>query len=210
MTYESPPGSRSLIVGLGNPGAAYALHRHNMGFRIVDALARAHGLGLSRDKRAQAHVAQGEIEGHKVLLAKPQTFMNRSGRAVGRLVRAHGIPLERMLVIYDDLDLPLGRLRLRPEGGTGGHKGMASISEVLGSQAFARLRVGIDRPPGHMDPADYVLQPFAQEEIPVVNAVVALAAEAVECWLRAGITAAMDMYNQPLWPEQPQSEENPE
>jgi PTH1 family peptidyl-tRNA hydrolase len=206
MTNESRPGARSLIVGLGNPGAAYASHRHNIGFRVVDALARAHGLGLSRNKQAQAHVAEGEIEGQKVLLAKPQTFMNRSGRTVGRLIRAHNIPLERVLVIYDDLDLPLGRLRLRPEGGTGGHKGVASISEVLGSQAFARLRVGIDRPPGNMDPADYVLQPFDQEEIPVVNAVVARAAEAVACWLREGIVAAMDIYNQPFLPEQALSE----
>jgi PTH1 family peptidyl-tRNA hydrolase len=210
MMDESHPDAKSLIVGLGNPGAAYASHRHNIGFRVVEALARAHGLGFSRDKRAQAHTAEGEIDRQKVLLAKPQTFMNRSGRAVGRLVRGHDIPLERLLVIYDDLDLPLGRLRLRPEGGTGGHKGMASISEVLGSQAFARLRVGIDRPPGNMDPADYVLQPFAREETSVVSAVVARAAEAVECWLREGITTAMDRYNQPFLPEQALSEEDPE
>jgi peptidyl-tRNA hydrolase, PTH1 family len=210
MTEEARPGSNSLIVGLGNPGAKYARHRHNIGFRIVEALARGHSLDFSRDKRAQAHVAEGEIEGQKVLLAKPQTFMNRSGRAVGRLVRAHDIPLERMLIIYDDLDLPLGRLRLRPEGGTGGHKGMASISEVLGNQAFARLRVGIDRPPGHMDPADYVLQPFDQEELTVVSAVVAQAAEAVECWLTEGITAAMDRYNQPFLPEEDLSREHSE
>jgi PTH1 family peptidyl-tRNA hydrolase len=202
MTDESRPGAKSLIVGLGNPGAAYASHRHNIGFRVVDALARIHSLGFSRDKRAQAQVAEGEIAGQRVLLAKPQTFMNRSGRAVGRLVRGHDIPLERLLVIYDDLDLPLGRLRLRPEGGTGGHKGMASISEVLGSKAFARLRVGVDRPPGNMDPADYVLQPFDQEETAAVSLVVARAAEAVECWLADGITAAMDNYNQPFLPEQ--------
>ena len=150
---------------------------------------------------------EGEIEGQGVLLAKPQTFMNRSGRAVGRLARDHNISLERLLVIYDDLDLPLGRLRLRPEGGTGGHKGMASISEVLGSKAFSRLRVGIDRPPGSMDPADYVLQPFDQDEIPVVSLVVARAAEAVECWLTDGIIAAMDTYNQPFLPQQELPEE---
>lgn len=210
MTEESHSGSTSLIVGLGNPGTKYARHRHNIGFRVVEALARTHGLGFSRDKRAQAHVAEGEIEGQKVLLVKPQTFMNRSGRSVGRLVRAHNTPLERMLVIYDDLDLPLGRLRLRPEGGTGGHKGMASISEVLGSQAFARLRVGIDRPPGHMDPADYVLEPFDPEENPIVSDVVARAAEAAECWLTEGITAAMDRYNQPFLTEQDPSQEHSE
>jgi peptidyl-tRNA hydrolase, PTH1 family len=207
MTEESRPDLVSLIVGLGNPGAEYARHRHNIGFRIVEALGRGHGLQFSRDKQAQAHVAEGEIDDQRVLLAKPQTFMNRSGRSVGRLLRARGIPLERMLVIYDDLDLPLGRLRLRPEGGTGGHKGMSSISEVLGSQAFARLRVGIDRPPNHMEPADYVLQPFDPEEDAIVTAVVARAAEAAECWLTEGITAAMDRYNQPFLAEQDLSQE---
>jgi PTH1 family peptidyl-tRNA hydrolase len=199
-----------LIVGLGNPGAKYAHHRHNIGFRILEALARRHGLTFSREKRAQAQVAEGEIEGHRVLLAKPQTFMNRSGRAVGRLVRARDIPLDGLLVVYDDLDLPLGRLRLRPEGGTGGHKGMASIGEVLGNQAFARLRVGIARPPAHQDPAEYVLESFEPEELPIVSTVVARAAEAIECWLTEGITAAMDLYNRPFPSEEDLSQEHSE
>ncbi|MGC9336194.1 MAG: aminoacyl-tRNA hydrolase [Anaerolineae bacterium] len=207
MPEEPRPGS-TLIVGLGNPGAEYARHRHNIGFRVVEALAQAHGLAFCRRKQAQAYVAEGEIEGQRVLLAKPHTFMNRSGRTVGRLLRAHNIPLQQMLVIYDDLDLPLGRLRLRPEGGSGGHKGMRSIGEVLGSQAFARLRVGIGRPPGQLDAADYVLQPFDPEEIPLVAMVVEHATKAVECWLAEGMTAAMDKYNQPFLPEQDLSQEH--
>jgi peptidyl-tRNA hydrolase, PTH1 family len=202
MTEETRTGTASLIVGLGNPGAEYARHRHNIGFRVVETLARGHGLAFSRRKEARAYVAEGEIQGQRVLLAKPQTFMNRSGGAVGRLVRAHRVPLEQMLVIYDDLDLPLGRMRLRPEGGTGGHLGMRSIGEVLGTQAFARLRLGIGRPPGHMDPADYVLQPFDQADMPLVSTTVGRAAQAVECWLAEGIVAAMDRYNQPFLPEE--------
>jgi PTH1 family peptidyl-tRNA hydrolase len=192
----------ALVVGLGNPGPAYARHRHNVGFRIVDALARAHGLSFSRHKGAQAYLAEGRIGGRRVLLAKPQTFMNRSGRTVGRLVRARGFALDDVLVIYDDLDLPLGRLRLRPEGGAGGHNGMRSIIEVLGGQGFPRLRVGIDRPPPGMEAADYVLKPFARRERPVVARVVERAAAAVVCWLAEGIVAAMDEFNQPFLPEE--------
>jgi PTH1 family peptidyl-tRNA hydrolase len=123
--------------------------------------------------------------------------MNLSGKTVGRLSRAHEIPSKRILVIYDDLDLPLGRLRLRPEGGSGGHRGMRSIIEALGTQAFPRLRVGIDRPPGRMDPADYVLQPFGEEEAALAGESVERAVAAVECWLSEGIVAAMDRFNRP-------------
>jgi PTH1 family peptidyl-tRNA hydrolase len=194
-------GGPALIVGLGNPGDGYANHRHNIGFRVVEALARTHRLSFSRQKRFQAHVAEGRIAGRRTILAKPQTFMNLSGRAVGRLVRARGIELERLLVVYDDLDLPLGRLRLRPEGGAGGHKGMRSILDTLGSQAFPRLRVGIGRPPGQMDPADYVLRPFHVQEGPVLAQVVERAVAAVECWLVDGLVAAMDEFNQPFLPD---------
>jgi PTH1 family peptidyl-tRNA hydrolase len=188
---------KSLIVGLGNPGDEYSRHRHNIGFRVVEALARAHGLAFSREKGAKAHVARGRIAGRPVILAKPQTFMNLSGQAVGRLSRAHGIPPECILVVYDDLDLPLGRLRLRPEGGSGGHKGMRSIIDTLGTQAFPRLRVGIDRPPGQMDPADYVLHPFGNDQKPFVAGAVERAVAAVELWLAEGIVAAMDKFNRP-------------
>jgi PTH1 family peptidyl-tRNA hydrolase len=187
--------SLALVVGLGNPGKEYAQHRHNIGFQVVEALARAHGLAFARQKGAKAQVAEGRIDGRPVLLAKPQTFMNASGQAVGRLRRRAEIPLEKILVVYDDLDLDLGRLRLRPEGGSGGHKGIRSIIQVLGSQSFPRLRVGIDRPPGRMDPADYVLHPFHRAQKPLVDAAVARAVAAIECWLAEGMVAAMDEFN---------------
>lgn len=185
----------ALIVGLGNPGAEYAAHRHNIGFRIVEALARAHGLSFSRRKGSRSLVAEGVIDNRRVVLAKPQTYMNLSGRAVSSLSRLFGLPLERVLVVHDDLDLPLGSLRLRPEGGSGGHKGMRSIIEQLGTQAFPRLRVGIDRPPDRVDPADYVLQPFDRDQLPYVAQAVNAAAAAVECWLTDGIVAAMNEFN---------------
>jgi PTH1 family peptidyl-tRNA hydrolase len=196
---EEPPKLElpALIVGLGNPGSEYASHRHNIGFRVVEALARAHGLTFRREKGAKAHVASGQIGGREVVLAKPQTFMNLSGQAVGRVHRARKVSPENLLVVYDDLDLPLGRMRLRPEGGSGGHKGMRSIIDSLGTQAFPRLRVGIDRPPGRMDPAEYVLQPFAEEEQPLLPELLERAAAAIECWLTEGIVAAMDRFNRP-------------
>jgi peptidyl-tRNA hydrolase, PTH1 family len=189
---------RALIVGLGNPGKEYAAHRHNVGFMVVEALARAHGLRFLRRKGAKARVAEGEVGGRAVLLAQPQTFMNLSGKAVNWLRRAYDIPPERILVVYDDLDLPLGRLRLRPAGSAGGHKGMGSIIELLSTQSFPRLRVGIDRPPGHMDPADYVLQPFDVGQKPLLVEAKKRAVAAIECWLAEGIVAAMEQFNQPF------------
>ena len=192
-----------LIVGLGNPGREYALHRHNVGFRVLDALARDQGLTFVRNKEARARVAEGRIAGREVILAKPQTFMNLSGKAVARLSRLYGIPPQRLLVVYDDLDLPLGRLRLRPQGGSGGHKGMRSIIDLLGSQSFPRLRVGIGRPPGGMEAADYVLQPFDPKEQPLVEAVVERVVAAVLSWLEEGIEAAMERYNGIVCLEEP-------
>ena len=186
--------SPALIVGLGNPGKEYAAHRHNVGFQVVDTLARTHGLAFSH-RRGLARIAEGRIGNQPVILAKPQTFMNLSGRSVGRLSRAYHVPPEQVLVIYDDLDLPLGRLRLRAEGSSGGHKGIRSIIDSLGTQAFPRLRVGIDRPPGRMDPVDYVLQPFDRDQKPLVAEALARAVAAVECWLTEGIIAAMDQFN---------------
>ena len=195
---EGLPVSPAMVVGLGNPGNEYAAHRHNAGFLVVEALARTHELIFARRRRTRAYVAEGWVGKQRVLLAKPQTFMNRSGRAVGRLSRAHGIAPERILVVYDDLDLPLGRVRMRAEGGSGGHKGMRSIIETLGTQSFPRLRVGIDRPPGRMDPADYVLQPFSSQEQACFAQVLEWSVAAIECWLDEGIVAAMDRFNRPL------------
>jgi PTH1 family peptidyl-tRNA hydrolase len=190
--------SPAMVVGLGNPGREYAGHRHNIGFRVVDALARAYGVAFARRKGAKAHVAELRLVDSLALLVKPQTFMNLSGQAVVRLSRADAIPPEQILVVYDDLDLPLGRLRLRPEGGSGGHKGMRSIIDALGTQAFPRLRVGIDRPPTGVDPTEYVLRPFFREEQALVAEVVERAAAAVECWLEEGILATMDRFNRPV------------
>lgn len=187
--------SLALIVGLGNPGKEHTLHRHNVGFMVVDALAQAHGLRFTRNRGVNAWVAQGQIQNRAVLLAKPRTFMNLSGRAVHRLRQTYPVPLEQMLVVCDDLDLPLGRLRMRPAGGSGGHKGMQSIIDSLGTQSFPRLRVGIDRPPGSVDPADYVLQPFDAAQRPLLLEAIQWAVAAIECWLAEGIVSAMDRFN---------------
>lgn len=194
---------RYLIVGLGNPGLQYAANRHNIGFRCLDLLASVHGLMFSKNLR-DASLALGTIEEQPVVLAKPQTFMNESGKAVEGLLHFYRIPLERLLVVYDDLDLPLGALRLRPEGGAGGHKGVESVIAHLGGQrGFPRLRIGIGRPPGHMDAAAYVLQDFSPEELPVVEEVLTRAVQAIKMWLRQGIEAAMNSFNHRRIPSAP-------
>lgn len=196
MSEAQGSGSETyLIVGLGNPGVQYARNRHNVGFRCLHRLAAAHGLTFGRRQR-QARVASGTICGRRVVLALPQTFMNESGRAVAPLVQFYKVPLGRLLVVYDDLDLPSGTIRLRPEGGSGGHKGMRSIIQRLGSQEFPRLRIGIGRPPGQMDPADYVLQNFSAEEEPVIKEALERTVTAIETWLAEGIEEAMERYNQ--------------
>jgi PTH1 family peptidyl-tRNA hydrolase len=163
----------------------------------VDALAAKHGLTFARHK-GKVRIAEGKVGGQDVVLAKPQTFMNLSGRAVRAVKSRFHVSPEEILVVYDDLDLPLGRLRLRPVGGSGGHRGMRSIIDLLGTQSFARLRVGIDRPLGRLDPAEYVLQAFTEEEEVLVAEIVQQAMEAIECWLAEGIVAAMDSFNRPL------------
>ncbi len=182
-----------LIVGLGNPGRKYAGSRHNVGFQCLDRLARAWGLSFSRRKH-KALLAQGQIAGLEVILAKPQTFMNLSGQSVQRMARFYQVPPDSILVIYDDLDLPLGAIRLRPEGGSGGHKGMRSIIEHFGSSSFPRLRVGIGRPT-HGDPVDYVLDEFTLDERIAIEEVYDRAVSAVELWLTEGMAAAMNEYN---------------
>src|SRR3972149_2780215 len=160
---ETLSGEATLIVGLGNPGREYASNRHNVGFQIADRYAAAHGLTF-RKIQSKAIIASGRVDAVRVILAKPQTFMNDSGRAVGALANFYKVPQLRLLVIFDDLDLPYGSVRLRSEGGAGGHNGMRSIIQHLGSNQFPRLRIGIGRPPGRMDPAAFVLQDFDREE----------------------------------------------
>ena len=193
---KGEPSTVKLIVGLGNPGPRYANNRHNVGFQCLDRLAQAYGLAFQR-RENKALLARGKIAGVEVILAKPQTYVNLSGQAVERLAWSYQVPLEDILVIYDDMDLPLGRIRLRPGGGAGGHKGVRSIIEHLDSRDFPRLRVGIGRPPGRMDPVDYVLGDFTPEERPVIEEAYERAIAAVECWLREGIVAAMNKYNRP-------------
>jgi len=185
---------RFLIVGLGNPGREYERTRHNIGFQIADRLAAKHALSFSK-KQAKALLAEGTIVQRRVLLAKPQTYMNLSGEAVRPLIAFYNLPLTNVLIILDDLDIPLGTLRLRPNGGAGGQKGLKSILEQLGTQQVARLRFGIGRPPGRMDAAAYVLQPFAAEEQLLVTETADRAVRAVETWLEFGIETAMARYN---------------
>lgn len=187
---------RAMIVGLGNPGREYAKNRHNVGFQVVDHLAERHSLSFTR-QQSKAFIASGVIDGRQVLLVKPQSYMNLSGEPVGALARFYKIPLEAILVIFDDLDLPVGTLRMRPNGGAGGQNGMKSIIRHLRSRDFPRLRVGIERPPGRMKPTDYVLQDFKGEQIPVIQETYDRAADAVETWLRDGVQLAMSRHNGP-------------
>ena len=182
-----------LIVGLGNPGSRYRLTRHNLGFMIVDALAERWRISIG-GKRHEAELGTGEVASTRVVLAKPQTFMNASGESVAKLRRLHRLEPADILAIYDDLDLPLGRIRLRAEGGAGGHNGVASLISVLG-KGFPRLRVGIGRPPGGADPVGYVLEPFETSERALVQEAIARAADGAESWLEQGLEPTMNVVN---------------
>lgn len=183
-----------LVVGLGNPGRKYARHRHNVGFQCLDALAQTYDLTFG-ERKFRAILAHGRIGETPVLLVKPQTFMNLSGEAVAPLLGYYRRTLSDLLVIYDDLDLPLGTIRIRGKGGAGGHKGMQSIIQHLKSQEFARLRVGIGRPPAGGDSADYVLHNFAAAERVTVESVYSRAIVAVTCILSEGLEEAMNQFN---------------
>ena len=192
---------RKLIVGLGNPGARYSRTRHNIGFACLDELAERHGLRFGRG-RAQADVATGFVGEQAVVLAKPQTFMNDSGRAVAALARFHDIAPADLIVVHDELDIPFGTLRLREGGSAGGHQGVRSMIQHLGTNAFARLRVGIGRPPGAMPPDRFVLAPFGQAEGEALPEIREAAVAALTLWTREGMAAAMKVYNgwSPGWP----------
>ena len=194
-----------MIVGLGNPGPEYARNRHNIGFQVADLFAGQHGLSFDKFQK-RARVAIGPVKlaswGGKVLLAKPMTYMNLSGEAVGALAAFYKIAPVDILVVSDDLDLPPGKLRLRVGGSAGGQKGVKSISQHLHTEDFPRLRIGIGRPgglgssaPPGMDPADYVLQNFTVAEEAEMAFVRPRAADAIETWLAEGIAAAMNQFN---------------
>jgi len=194
MMPDSLIKENTLIVGLGNPGLAYRYNRHNVGFMVADALADKLEIPLKRVK-FKAQIGNGKLGDIPVIIAKPLTFMNNSGEAVAPLVRYFKVPLERLLVIHDDMDLPLGTLRMRPSGGSAGHNGMLSIFDKLGTNAIPRLRVGIGRPPGRMDPADYVLQDFPRSEEELLSMVIAQACEAALAFITTGLEKAMNTYN---------------
>jgi peptidyl-tRNA hydrolase, PTH1 family len=185
-----------MIVGLGNPGQKYLYTRHNIGFMGVDGLAKAHGIPFdAKNKKSKAIIAEGSIEGKRVLLAKPQTYMNNSGESVRGLSDFYKIPPENILIILDDLDTPLGTLRIRAKGGAAGQNGMRSIIHHLNTEDIARIRFGIGRPPGRMDAATYVLLPFIKEEVLLVEETIGRVEKAVRLWLTEGIDMAMNRQN---------------
>jgi len=193
-TFRPSPHVERLVVGLGNPGPAYEGTPHNIGYRVIEELARRHG--VPRAKRGfDGRVAEGSIRGRFVLLLQPTTFMNDSGRSVAAALRATKLPPADLLVVHDHIDLPFGRLRMMEGGGSGGHNGLKSITGLVGAD-YARLRVGVDRPPS-TDPdvvAEFVLSPF-RESRAEVDSLTAAAADAVELWLDAGLETAANAVN---------------
>lgn len=191
---DPQPRKPVLIAGLGNPGREYKYNRHNVGFMVLDRLSALTGEPF-RKRQMESLVTEGRLEDRRVMLAKPQTYVNRAGHAVGPLMRYYRLPLSHLLVVVDDLDLPQGMLRLRAGGGSGGHNGLRSIEGVLNSQGFARLRIGIGRPPGRMDPADFVLADFREGELELMDDVFGRAVDCVRIFLSSGIDAAMTECN---------------
>lgn len=185
-----------LVVGLGNPGRKYAGTRHNVGFDVVGRVAHRCGAPAPR-AQFQAEMTEAAVHGERVLLAAPQTYMNLSGRSVRQIVDFYKLPLNQLLVVCDDLNLPAGRLRLRASGTAGGQKGLQNIIEHLGTEQFSRLRLGIGRPPPEIDAVDYVLMRFPASERELMEAAIVQAAEAVELWIRLGTSVAMNQINAP-------------
>ena len=183
-----------LVVGLGNPGKKYAGTRHNVGFDVLEELSRKHAQGRSRTA-FQGEAVDAELAGERALLLCPHTFMNRSGSSVARALEFYKLPVESLLVVCDDFHLPLAKLRFRAKGSSGGQKGLADIVRCLGTEEFARLRLGVGEPPANWDAADFVLSRFTKQEQPEVGVAVVEAADAVVAWARDGIAACMNKYN---------------
>jgi len=183
-----------LIIGLGNPGREYRQTRHNVGFMLVDRLAAKLNTRFTR-MQSRALVGSAIFGERKIILAKPQTFMNLSGQSVQGLVHFYKIPLTNLLIAHDDLDLPIGTIRIRPDGGSAGQKGMTSILERFGTDVFPRLRMGIGRPPGQMQAPDYVLQEFSNSDLSIISETLNHAVEAVLTFTTEGLDAAMNKYN---------------
>ncbi len=183
-----------ILVGLGNPGREYRDTRHNVGFMAIDRMCTTFGIKLSR-LQSRALVGNGVYEGHKIVLAKPQTFMNLSGQAVSSLMRFYRIPQSQLLVFYDEIDLPVGTIRIRQEGGSAGNRGLTSIIEQLGTQEFPRLRIGVGRPPGQKEAADYVLHGFSKNDMEIISIVLDRAVDAARVFICDGLEAAMNQFN---------------
>ena len=184
-----------LVVGLGNPGAEYAKTRHNAGFLLVEKLAGRWKANWALEKKFNARIAKAEQDERRVLLCEPQTFMNSSGESVGPLAQFFRVPISRLLVAVDDADIPFGEIRLRPSGSSGGHHGLESIEQHLGTREFARLRIGIGRKDGAREITDYVLGRFSAAETELAEKVLTRAADQTEVWLKAGIQKAMSQFN---------------
>ncbi len=185
-----------LIVGLGNPGEAYRNTRHNAGFSVIKNLAALYNISFKKEKDSLSLAGRGRISDHEVILAMPLTFMNLSGIAVSSLLRKHRIELNNLLVVCDDLDLELGRIKIKSMGSGGGHNGLKSIINSLGSNEFARLRIGIGRPDEHdADASDYVLSPFSKHEKEQYQDVLTKASECCQVWVEQGIVKCMDIFN---------------
>lgn len=193
------PESSYLLIGLGNPGREYQNNRHNFGFMLIDRLAvRLGARGLK--VQSKAIVTSTTYEDRRLILAKPQTYMNLSGQSAQGLLNFYKLPVENMLIAHDDLDLPFGTIRMRPGGGPGGQKGVASTIERLGTKGFARLRLGIGRPPGRMDPSAYVLQDFSRDEMKIISELLDRAADATLEFVVNGLDKAMNKYNGSMEP----------
>jgi PTH1 family peptidyl-tRNA hydrolase len=184
-----------LIVGLGNPGAEYARTRHNAGFGVADRLAERWRAAWTHEKTYNARLASAQRNSRRVLLCEPQTYMNSSGEAVGAVIAYYQVPLTGLLVVVDDADLPLGEIRLRPGGGSGGHHGLESIEQHLGTPEYARLRIGIGRQSGTREITGYVLGRFGSTEAALADRVLIVATDQAETWLEAGIQKAMSQFN---------------
>jgi PTH1 family peptidyl-tRNA hydrolase len=185
-----------LIVGLGNPGRDYARTRHNAGFMVLDALAGRWKAEWRSEKKFEARLARGERDGRRILLCQPQTYMNASGEAVGAVAGFNKIPASRVLVAVDDADLAFGQIRLRPGGSSGGHHGLESVEQHLGTRDYARQRIGIGRDdPAARQIAGYVLSPFRAAERELLEKVLQTACDQIECWLSAGAAQAMNRFN---------------
>jgi PTH1 family peptidyl-tRNA hydrolase len=186
-------GAVTLVAGLGNPGSEHAANRHNVGFQVVDRFAERNGMHFDH-MEFQGLLARGNVNGKAVILVKPMSFMNRSGKVVKPIMSKYGVELEQLLVVYDDLDLPLGKVRVRSQGGSGGHRGMESIIASLATGSFPRLRIGIGRS-NSLPPEEYVLHDFSVDESIEMEPAYEAAVSAVECFVRQGIAATMNQYN---------------